>query len=176
MNEIPSGPRERPPLAERALTATLFATRWLLAPFYLGLVLALIFLLYDFVVRIIHLVQHIQDVAHDEIIIGILSMIDLSLMGNLVLMVMFAGYESFVAKLHVADQRDRLEWMGNVGFGDLKLKLMTSIVAISAIRLLESFMDIENLTNQALAWTVGIHLTFVVSGLLLACMERMMHR
>ena len=97
-------------------------------------------------------------------------------MANLVLMVMFAGYENFVSKLHHDDNDDRLEWMGSIGFGDLKLKLMTSIVAISAIRLLEAFMDIDRMSDHDLAWTVGIHVTFVSTGLLLALMERMMHK
>ena len=162
--------------AERGFERAIFMSRWLLAPFYLGLSLSLAVLLYDFVRRTIHLVEHLQIVDHDAIIIGILGLIDLSLMANLVLMVMFAGYESFVGKLHVDNHTDRLDWMGQIGFGDLKLKLMTSIVAISAIRLLEAFMDIENMNNRELAWTVGIHVTFVISGLLLALMERLMHK
>jgi len=161
---------------ERGFERAIFMSRWLLAPFYLGLSLALVVLLYDFVIRMIRLVGTVQTGPHDAVIIDILALIDLSLMGNLVLMVMFAGYESFVSKLHIDDHKDRLDWMGQIGFGDLKLKLMTSIVAISAIRLLETFMDIENLDNRQLAWTVGIHVTFVISGLILALMERMMHK
>lgn len=160
----------------RAIARVLFVSRWLMAPFYLGLVLALTILLFDFGRQMVQLVMHLNEGGHDPIIVGILGLIDLSLMANLVLMVMFAGYESFVAKLHVDDHADRLDWMGQIGFGDLKLKLMTSIIAISAIRLLESFMDVENKTQHDLAWTVGIHVTFVVSGLLLALMERMMHK
>jgi uncharacterized protein (TIGR00645 family) len=160
----------------RAIARLLFVSRWLMAPFYLGLVLALTILLFDFGRQMVQLVMHLNEGGHDPIIVGILGLIDLSLMANLVLMVMFAGYESFVAKLHVDDHADRLDWMGQIGFGDLKLKLMTSIIAISAIRLLESFMDVENKTQHDLAWTVGIHVTFVVSGLLLALMERMMHK
>ncbi len=163
-------------VVERVFERAIFMSRWLLAPFYLGLSLALAVLLYDFVVRMFHLVMQVQTGPHDAIIIGILGLIDLSLMGNLVLMVMFAGYESFVSKLHIDDHTERLDWMGQIGFGDLKLKLMTSIVAISAIRLLETFMDLENLDNRQLAWTVGIHVTFVASGLILALMERMMHK
>jgi uncharacterized protein (TIGR00645 family) len=173
---VEAPPHQGKTALERTFERAIFMSRWLLAPFYLGLSLALAVLLYDFVVRMIHLVQEVQTGPHDAIIIGILGLIDLSLMGNLVLMVMFAGYESFVSKLHIDDHNERLDWMGQIGFGDLKLKLMTSIVAISAIRLLETFMDIENLDNRQLAWTVGIHVTFVISGLLLALMERMMHK
>jgi uncharacterized protein (TIGR00645 family) len=172
---VPSSPGSKT-AAERAIERAIFMSRWLLAPFYLGLVVALVALLYDFVARAVHMIETLQGSGHDTIIIAILGLIDLSLMGNLVLMVMFAGYESFVSKMHIDDHNDRLDWMGEIGFGDLKLKLMTSIVAISAIRLLESFMDIENLDNRQLAWTLGIHVTFVVSGLLLAVMERLMHK
>jgi uncharacterized protein (TIGR00645 family) len=176
MSDTPTEHHTGKSAAERGFERAIFMSRWLLAPFYLGLSLSLAVLLYDFVRRTIHLVEHLEIVEHDTIIIGILGLIDLSLMGNLVLMVMFAGYESFVSKLHIDDHTERLDWMGQIGFGDLKLKLMTSIVAISAIRLLEAFMDIENINNRELAWTVGIHVTFVVSGLLLALMERLMHK
>jgi uncharacterized protein (TIGR00645 family) len=160
---------------ERHFERAIFASRWLLAPFFFGLALALLVLLFDFVRSLAHLFENLQESYHDPIIIGILGLIDLTLMGSLVLMVMLAGYESFVSKLHIEDHAERLEWMGRIGFGDLKLKLMASIVAISAIRLLEAFMDIGNMSNRELAWTLGIHVTFVVSGLLLAVMERLMH-
>ena len=160
----------------RGFEQALFFSRWLLAPFYLGLSVALAVLLYDFGKGIVELVEHAQSGEHDAITVGILALIDLSLMANLVLMVMFAGYESFVSKLHDDDHPDRLDWMGEIGFGDLKLKLMTSLVAISSIRLLEAFMDVEHLSDRELAWTVGIVVTFVVSGLLLALMERLMHK
>lgn len=162
--------------AVRAIARVLFVSRWLMAPFYIGLIFVLMILLFDFGRQMVHLVTHLNEGGHDPIVIGILGLIDLSLMANLVLMVMFAGYESFVSKLHVDDHADRLDWMGQIGFGDLKLKLMTTIIAITAIRLLESFMDVGNQTQHDLAWSVGILVTFVVSGLLLAFMERMMHK
>lgn len=104
---------------------------------------------------------------------GILALVDLALMGSLVVMVMFAGYENFVSKLDLAGHKDKPGWMGHVGFGDLKLKLMASIVAISAIHVLESFMNVEHLSDRELGWSVGIHMAFVVSGLLLAVMDRL---
>jgi uncharacterized protein (TIGR00645 family) len=160
----------------RAIARTLFVSRWLMAPFYLGLILALMILLFDFGRQMFHLIMHLNEGGHDPIVIGILGLIDLSLMANLVLMVMFAGYESFVSKLHIDGHADRLDWMGQVGFGDLKLKLMTTIIAITAIRLLEGFMDVDSQTQHDLAWSVGILLAFVVSGLLLALMERITHK
>jgi uncharacterized protein (TIGR00645 family) len=157
---------------ERAIEQTIFASRWLMAPFYLGLIVALVLLLVEFARRAFDLVSDSLSVQQANIIIGILSLIDLSLMANLVIMVMFAGYENFVSKLDIDAHKDRPDWMGHVGFGDLKLKLMTSIVAISAIHVLEAFMNLDHLDNRTLAWTVGIHMTFIVSGILLAIMER----
>ncbi len=158
--------------AERLIERTIFASRWLLAPFYLGLILGLVALLAKFAMRITDLLGHVLSGSANDITVGILSLIDLSLMANLVLMVVFAGYESFISRLDVGEGQVRLDWMGQVGFGDLKLKLLASIVAISAIHLLEGFLDAEHESDRALAWLVGIHLAFVASGVLLALMDR----
>ena len=165
-------PAERPPAIERAIERTIFASRWLLAPFYLGLTLSLVALVVKFVERTVALLVGAFTTGSDGMIVAILSLIDLSLVANLVLMVVFAGYESFVSRLDVGDAR-RLDWMGQVGFGDLKLKIMASIVAITAIHLLEVFMEIDHVTDRVLMWTVGIHLVFVVSAVLLAWMDRL---
>ncbi len=161
------------PQIERFLERAIFTSRWLLAPVYVGLAAGLIVLLIKFVQRAVELVTHVLMVGNDETIIGILNLVDLSLMGSLVVMVMFAGYENFVSKLDLAGHKDKPNWMGHVGFGDLKLKLMASIVAISAIHVLESFMNVGHLSDRELAWSVGIHLAFVISGVLLAVMDRL---
>ena len=114
------------------------------------------------------LVAHALDAGSDETIIGILSLIDLSLMANLVLMVVLAGYENFVSRFELDTHRDRPDWIDHVGFSDLKLKLMASIVAISAIHVLEDFMHVDTISDRELGWRIGIHTAFVVSGLLLA--------
>lgn len=160
-------------LAERLVEWIIFASRWLLAPIYLGLAASLILLLIQFGKKAIGLVHFAFSSNGNEVIIGILSLIDLSLMGNLLLMVMFAGYENFVSKLDIEGHKDKPDWMGHVGFGDLKLKLLTSIVAISAIHVLEMFMNIGLTSDRDLAWGVGIHIAFVVSGVLLAIMDRL---
>ncbi len=164
------------PLPERLFESFLFSSRWLLAPFYFGLVVSLFVLLVKFGQEAAHLLSHVMTATGNGIIIGVLSLIDLSLIANLVLMVTFAGYESFVSRLHVGNQDTRLEWMGQIGFSELKLKLMASIVAISAIRVLEGFMTAGQLTDRELGWMVGIHLAFVVSGLMLAAMDRVAGR
>lgn len=160
-------------MIEHALERAIFASRWLLAPFYLGLAGGLAVLLVKFAQEAVALVLHTATLSAGGVIVGLLALIDLSLMASLVMMVILAGYESFVSRLDIASHHDRLEWMGRVGFSELKLKLMASIVAISAIRLLEGFMNVGHLTDRDLAWLVGIHLTFVVSGVLLALMDRL---
>ena len=158
--------------AERILENALFGSRWLLAPFYIGLTISLAVLLGSFAWSTVDLFLHGIQGSQDHLIIAVLGLIDLSLMANLVLIVMFAGYENFVSRVDQRDHPDRPSWMGHVGFGELKLKVMASIVAISAIHLLEDFMNTPSLADRDLAWRAGLHGVFVVSGLLLALMDR----
>jgi uncharacterized protein (TIGR00645 family) len=175
MHEPQPGSWRTPP-PQQVFERTIFASRWLLAPFYLGLAIGLGVLLIKFAQETFEMLTHALLANGNEVIITILSLIDLSLLGNLLLMVMFAGYETFVSRLDTATHQERLEWMGQVGFGDIKLKVMASIVAISAIRVLEEFMNVSHVTNREFAWLVGIHLAFVFSGLLLALMDRVSER
>ncbi len=157
---------------ERGLEGLLFASRWLLAPFYLGLAAGLVLLLARFVLSAVDLVRHGLSGGEDHLIVAVLGLVDLSLVANLVLMVMFSGYENFVSRMHTGDHPDRPDWIGHTGFGELKLKLMTSIVAISAIHVLEDFMNAPSLQDRDLAWRAGLHLLFIVSAVLLALMDR----
>jgi uncharacterized protein (TIGR00645 family) len=168
----------RTPAAERWLESILFASRWLMAPFYLGLVLALAALLVVFVGEFASDLSRIMEMTSESAILMGLSLIDLSLAGNLMLIVIFSGYENFVSKLETGDREDRPVWMGTVDFSGLKLKLISSIVAISAIALLRSFMRIGDgpLDEVALKWRVIVHLTFVTSGVLLASMDLLSSR
>jgi uncharacterized protein (TIGR00645 family) len=166
----------RRPMVERMLERTLFSTRWLMAPFYIGLAAGLLLLLIEFAHRTINLFSHGFGEQGEELTVAVLSLIDLSLMGNLLLMVIFAGYENFISRLDLEGHDDRPQWMGQVGFGDLKLKLMTSIVAISAIQVLEGFMNVGRLSDRELAWRVGLHLAFILSAVMLALMDRLTNR
>jgi uncharacterized protein (TIGR00645 family) len=168
----PSRPAK--PALERALELALFRSRWLMAPFYLGLVIALAGLLAVFGVELWRELSHLAAMTPENAILMALSLIDLSLAGNLLLIVIFSGYENFVSKLDTGTSEDRPPWMGAVDFSGLKMKLMASIAAISAIALLKAFMRLaegEAVEDRHLAWLVGIHLTFVVSGVLLALMD-----
>jgi uncharacterized protein (TIGR00645 family) len=142
---------------ETGLEKLIFNSRWLLAPFYLGLVLALALMLVKFAKEFLHFAPLVFNAEGGEVIIGVLSLIDVVMVANLLIIIVFAGYENFV-------------W--HVGFAELKMKLIGSIVAISGIELLKAFMHVESMTNEQLAWKVGIHMTFVVSGVLFALMDR----
>ena len=159
-------------IAERVVERTIFATRWLLAPFYIGHAVSLVVLLIKFAENTITLVANTQIHGSSEVITDVLSLIDLSLVANLLLMVMFAGYENFVARFELEDRKYRPSWMGRVDFATLKLKLLTSIVAISAIHVLEIFMNVRTTSDRELAWSLAILIGFVLSGVLLAVMGR----
>jgi uncharacterized protein (TIGR00645 family) len=164
----------RKPAAERILEGVLFHSRWLMAPMYLGLVVALAALLWVFAAEAWRELSHLPTMSPEEAILMVLSLIDLSLAGNLLLIVIFSGYENFVSKIDTGDHEDRPAWMGTVDFSGLKMKLIASIVAISAIALLRAFMRLaegEAIADRTLMWLVVIHVTFVVSGVLLAVMD-----
>jgi uncharacterized protein (TIGR00645 family) len=158
---------------EKVLERVIFASRWIQAPLYLGLVVALLVLTVKFLVELVHLVPGMVTLSESEVVLGVLTLVDLVLVANLVLMVVFAGYENFVSKIDTAGHPDRPEWMGKVDVSGLKLRLIASIVAISSIQLLKAFMHSAELADRDLAWLVGIHITFVVSGVLLALMDRL---
>ena len=155
-----------------AIERGIFASRWLLAPPYLGLAVSLLLLLFKFAQGTVELARKTVNADTNKLITGTLSLVDLSLMGNLLVMVMFAGYENFVSRFGEVTKGNRPDWMGSVSFGALKLKLMTSIIAIAAVHLLEDFMHVSEIDSRDLGWSVGILLAFVVSGLLLALMDR----
>lgn len=161
---------------ESGLEATIFKSRWLLAPFYIGLVLSLFLLFIKFAQEFWHLASHATSTSEAEIIVGILALVDMSLVASLLLMIIFSGYEIFVSKIDVKDHEDRPDWMGKVDFSGLKLKVIGAIVAISAIDLLKLFLNIPYELSEPEArsvfWKVAIHMAFVVSGVLFAVMDK----
>jgi uncharacterized protein (TIGR00645 family) len=173
MTEEPAPHRSGLRRVEWVLESILFNSRWLMAPFYLGLVVSLAVLLYKFGALLLEFVLHAPAASEADIILGLLSLIDVSLAGNLILIVVFSGYENFVSRIDPSGHPDWPEWMTKVDFAGLKQKLMASIVAISAIEVLKSFMTIDTAFDaQKMGWLVGVHLVFVVSALLLALSDR----
>lgn len=157
------------------LERVMFGSRWLLLPLYLGLVISLGLLAFKFVQKLVTSLPDFIGIDFNETIVLSLKLVDITLTGNLVLMVILAGYENFIAPMHHIVDGERPAWMGHVDFADLKMKLITAIVAISAIQLLESFMNINSERKEDVMWLIVIHVTFVVSGLLLAIMDRISH-
>ncbi|CAD5378889.1 conserved membrane hypothetical protein [Pseudomonas sp. OF001] len=158
---------------ERLIENTMYAARWLLAPIYFGLSLALLALALKFFQEIFHVLPHVFELAEAELILVLLSLIDMALVGGLLVMVMFSGYENFVSQLDIADGREKLEWLGKMDAGSLKLKVASSIVAISSIHLLRMFMDAQKIPNDKLLWYVIIHMTFVVSAFAMAYVDKL---
>ena len=157
---------------ERLIERVLYGSRWLLAPVYLGLSLTLAALAVKFFQELWHLFSHILSVPESDLILAALALIDMSLVASLVVMVMFSGYENFVSRLEVDEGDDKLDWLGKLDAGTLKLKVAASIVAISSIHLLQKFVDAEQIPNDKLMWYVIIHLTFVVSAVLMGVLDR----
>lgn len=162
---------------ESVFESLLFRSRWLLAPLYLGIVLLLVLLVMKFVQKFIVIAMHSLDSTSTELILDLLGLVDIVLISNLLLIVLFSGYENFVSKLDVVkDHVDKPEWMGKVNYSDVKLKIIGSVVAVSTIELLRAFMNIHNFDKTDVTWMIGLHLCFVVSGVLFALMERLAHR
>ncbi|MGN6515049.1 MAG: TIGR00645 family protein [Rhizomicrobium sp.] len=156
---------------EEGFETALFASRWFMAPFYAGLAIALIVLMITFAKEVVAETANLAHLDETAVVVWVLSLIDMSLAANLTLMVMFAGYENFVSKLDLEHNPDKPTWLGRVDFSNMKLKLVASIIAISVIHLLKAFMAINTVNKADLQWLIGIHVTFLVSGVMLAFMD-----
>jgi uncharacterized protein (TIGR00645 family) len=173
---------------EHTLEVIVFNSRWMLAPFYLGLVVGIGMILVKFGQELFHILPHVFQGTESELILAVLTLVDMSLVANLLLIIIFSGYENFVSKIDTAGHEDRPEWMGKVDFSGLKVKVIASIVAISAIELLKAFVNVGaqidaaaatpgaewtwTAADKAIAWKVGIHMILVVSGVLFATMDK----
>ena len=156
-----------------SLFAKLFySARWILAPLFLGLSLALLALALKFFQEVWHVLPHVFELSESDLILSLLSMVDMGLVGGLIVMVMYSSYENFVSRLDL-DEKDseRLGWLGKMDAGSLKNKVAASIVAISSIHLLRIFMNISTIENDKLLWYVIVHLTFVLSALVMCWID-----
>lgn len=158
---------------ERFFENAMYASRWVLAPVYFGLSLALLALAIKFFQEIIHVLPHIFSIAEADLILVVLSLVDMTLVGGLLVMVMFSGYENFVSKLDINENKEKLNWLGKMDSSSLKNKVAAAIVAISSIHLLRIFMDATHIPDNKLMWYVIIHLTFVFSAFLMGYLDKM---
>lgn len=151
----------------------MYAARWILAPIYFGLSFALLCLAIKFFQEVFHVLPHILEYSEADLILVILSLVDMSLVGGLIVMVMFSGYENFVSQLKIKNEDRRLNWLGKMDANSLKLKVASSIVAISSIHLLRIFMDAQNIPNDKIMWYIILHMTFVVSAVMMGYLDRL---
>jgi len=158
---------------EKFIESLFYASRWLLAPIYMGLSLALILLGIKFFQEVIHFFPLILQSSEADLVLVTLSLIDLSLVGGLLVMIMFSGYENFVSQIDLDDSTQKLSWLGKLDASSLKQKVAASIVAISSIHLLKMFMKAEEIDNDKLMWYVIIHMTFVISAIGMAYVDKM---
>jgi uncharacterized protein (TIGR00645 family) len=171
MSDQPAPSRSNPVL--RVIESVLFNSRWLMAPFYFGLVIALAVLFIKFIKMLWEFILHAPDAKSSETILDTLSLIDVTLVGNLVLIVVFSGYENFVSRIDTSSHPNWPIWITKIDFAGLKQKMLASIVAISAIHVLEAFLNIDsNFDAVRMTWLVAVHLVFVISALLLALSDR----
>lgn len=157
---------------ERMFEKLMYASRWIMAPIYLGLSLVLLALGIKFFQEVLHVLPIVFSIKEVDLVLVALALIDLALVGGLIVMVMFSGYENFVSRLDVDDSGDQLDWLGKMDAGSLKNKVAASIVAISSIHLLKIFMNTENIDNDKIMWYLLIHMTFVLSAFAMGYLDK----
>jgi uncharacterized protein (TIGR00645 family) len=175
MSEQPAPARPKPVMKSigRGFESVLFSSRWLMAPFYVGLIVSLAVLFLKFLRMLWEFILHAPGAKSSDTILDVLSLIDMTLVGNLILIVVFSGYENFVSRIDTSGQPDWPVWITQIDFAGLKQKMLASIVAISAIHVLEAFLNIDTAFDATkMTWLVSVHLVFVISALLLALSDR----
>ena len=158
---------------ERFIENAMYASCWILAPIYFGLSLGLLALALKFFQEVFHVIPNVFALTESDLILVILSLIDMALVGGLLVMVMISGYENFVSQLDIDTNKEKLSWLGTMDSTSLKMKVAASIVAISSIHLLRVFMDARNIETQYLMWYVIIHMTFVVSAFAMGYLDKL---
>lgn len=160
-------------MMESFIERLIYSARWILAPIYAGLSLALLALGLKFFQEVFHVLPIIFQMTEADLVLVVLSLIDLALVGGLIVMVMLSSYESFVSRLNISEDTEKLGWLGKMDYTSLKNKVASSIVAISSIHLLKIFMNTPNVAEKHLLWYVIIHITFVVSAFGMGMLDRL---
>lgn len=161
--------------AESVFEKIIFASRWIQAPLYTGLIVGGILYAYKFIVELIHLCTEINAITETSLMLGILTLVDITMVANLLIMVIIGGYSTFVSRLNIDMQEDRPEWLQKVDAGTLKVKLAGSLVGVSGIHLLQIFINIENKNPEDVKWQIIIHVVFLISSVALAFTEKILH-
>lgn len=171
-------PATEPPLPRRPKTPaaligwSIFASRWIQAPLYIGLIVAQVVYVIKFWGELTHLVTDITHLKENEVMLLVLGLVDVVMIANLLIMVIIGGYETFVSKIKLQDHPDQPEWLSHVNANVLKVKLAMAIVGISSIHLLKTFIEAPKLEPEVMLWQTVIHLVFVISAVALAAIDR----
>lgn len=161
---------------ERWIEKTIFASRWFQAPMYLGLIVAGVIYAWRFLTELFHIIMSASTLTEEHLMLGVLSLVDITMVANLLVMVIIGGYAIFVSRLDIDESEDRPEWLQKVDAGSIKVKMAGSLVGVSGIHLLKSFINIDNKSIESVKWQIIIHLVFLVSTLALAITEYVLHK
>lgn len=161
--------------AENIIEKLVFGSRWIQAPIYIGLIIGSILYTYKFILELIHLCQSIKEITETELMLGVLTMIDMAMVANLLIMVIIGGYATFVSRLAIDDHEDKPLWLHIMDAGTLKIKLSLALIGISGIHLLQVFINISNKKPEEIKWQIIIHLVFLASSLAIAFTEKFLH-
>lgn len=153
----------------------IFFSRWLQAPLYAGLIIGGILYAYKFAIELIHLCMTIDEISESALMLGVLTLVDITMVANLLIMVIIGGYSTFVSRIDIEKHEDKPDWLQKVDAGTLKVKLAGSLVGVSGIHLLQTFINIKNHESQHVMWQVIIHVVFLLSSIMLAYTEKVLH-
>jgi uncharacterized protein (TIGR00645 family) len=161
---------------ETVFEKIIFASRWLQAPLYAGLIAGGVLYAYKFIEELIHLCLSINEITESVLMLGILTLVDITMVANLLIMVIIGGYSTFVSRVDIDKHEDKPEWLQKVDAGTLKVKLAGSLVGVSGIHLLQTFINIKNHDMEHVKWQVIIHVVFLISSVMLAYSEKILHQ
>jgi len=161
---------------ESFIEGLIFSSRWFQAPLYLGLIVAGILYTYKFLVELIHLASNVNSISEELLMLGVLTLVDITMVANLLIMVIIGGYATFVSRIELQNHQDKPDWLDKIDAGALKVKLATALVGISGIHLLKSFINIKEKPSEQIQWQVIIHVVFLISSIMLAYTEKLMHK
>lgn len=162
--------------AETIFEKIIFGSRWLQAPLYAGLIIGGVLYAYKFLIELVHLCTDINEITDTVLMLGVLTLVDITMISNLLIMVIIGGYSTFVSRMDIDKHEDKPEWLQKVDAGTLKVKLAGSLVGVSGIHLLQTFINIKNHETDHVMWQVIIHVVFLVSSLALALTEKILHQ
>ena len=162
--------------AEKTFSNLILFSKWFQLPLYLGLILGWCLYTYRYLVELVHLSMHINSITESVLMMGILNLVDIVMVANLLIMVIIGGYSTFVSKLDLHAEKELPNWLDHISAGTLKIKLSTALVGISGIHLLQSFINLAQVSQQQIIMQMAIHLTFLISAIGLALTEYIMHK